>query len=236
MAARYAIYDAPPPGSALEEFGRTWIGRDAVTDTALAQPRVAGLAADRLAQLTADPRKYGFHGTLKPPFALADSVNADELRTALHAYARRRRAVLVGRLRLAEIGRFLALIPENPCPPLHDLAADIVEAFDRFRRPPDPVELGRRRSAGLNEAEEANLVRWGYPYVMTEFRFHLTLTGPLTDDSERVTLKQDLAEQTQSATEAPLVVSDLALFVQTASDQPFRIVDRARLTGGAETR
>jgi hypothetical protein len=220
MAARYAIYYAPPPGSALEEFGRTWIGRDAVTDTALAQPRVAGLAADRL----------------KPPFALADSVNADELRTALHAYARRRRAVLVGRLRLAEIGRFLALIPENPCPPLHDLAADIVEAFDRFRRPPDPVELGRRRSAGLNEAEEANLVRWGYPYVMTEFRFHLTLTGPLTDDSERVTLKQDLAEQTQSATEAPLVVSDLALFVQTASDQPFRIVDRARLTGGAETR
>ena len=48
-----------------------------------------------------------------------------------------------------------------------------------FARPPGAAELERRRKAGLSAAQEKMLLRWGYPYVLDEFRFHLTLTGRL---------------------------------------------------------
>ena len=33
--------------------------------------------------------------------------------------------------------------------------------------------------SGLTDRQEALLTQWGYPYVMEEFRFHITLTGAL---------------------------------------------------------
>src|SRR5262249_30663264 len=44
-------------------------------------------------------------------------------------------------------------------------------------------EREQRLSAGLSERQIENLDRWGYPYVFEDFRFHLTLTGPI--DAER---------------------------------------------------
>jgi putative phosphonate metabolism protein len=228
---RYAVYYAPPAGSALDRFGRQWLGRDASTGVAVVPPAVDGITSSRLSELTAEPRRYGFHGTLKPPFALADGMTADELRAALHRFARRRGRVAAGPLRLAEIGRFLALVPADACLPLHELAADVVEAFDRFRRSPDEEELSRRRAAGLTVRQDANLVAWGYPYVMEDFRFHLTLTGPLADGEEKEILKRHLSAQASCSSDVPLVIEDLVLFTQTRHDEPFEIVERARLAG-----
>jgi hypothetical protein len=59
------------------------------------------------------------------------------------------------------------------------LAAATVAAFDPFRAPLTPTELARRRVPGLTAKQEALLLRWGYPYVMEAFRFHITLTGNL---------------------------------------------------------
>jgi hypothetical protein len=71
--ARFAVYFAPAPGSDLETFGCGWLGRG-LRGEDLPQPLVTGVAPARLAEITRSPRHYGFHGTLKAPFALADGT------------------------------------------------------------------------------------------------------------------------------------------------------------------
>ena len=70
------------------------------------------------------------------------------------------------------------------------LAAKWVRDLDGFRAAPSEAELARRRASGLNAAQEENLMRWGYPNVMDEFRFHITLSGKLD---------REMAEQVRSA-------------------------------------
>src|SRR5688572_25814467 len=104
---RYAVYFAPPPGSPLFEFGRAWLGRDWVTGEAVAQPSVPGIA-----EATAFPRLYGFHATLKPPFALAGAES--ELIAALEALAASIGAFDAPALELASVDGFLALVLSAP--------------------------------------------------------------------------------------------------------------------------
>lgn len=70
---RFAIYDAPTD-DALASFGAIWLGWDVRTGSATRQADVPGLD-----DITMTPRKYGFHGTLKPPIRLADGHTLDEL-------------------------------------------------------------------------------------------------------------------------------------------------------------
>jgi hypothetical protein len=65
--ARLALYWAPDLDDPLHRDGSSWLGRDAETGAALPQPRVPG---HDLAAITADPRGYGLHATLKAPFRL----------------------------------------------------------------------------------------------------------------------------------------------------------------------
>src|SRR6185369_16300623 len=95
------------------------------------------------------------------------------------AYAATAAPVRVPALRFAMIGHFMALVPDGRFAALDALAADCVRLFDRFRGAPDPAELARRRAAQLSARQEQLLSEWGYPYVMEEFRLHLTLTGGL---------------------------------------------------------
>ncbi|TVQ39233.1 MAG: hypothetical protein EA356_01915, partial [Geminicoccaceae bacterium] len=74
MAHRQAIYFAPAPTTDLHRFASAWLGRDAYTGEVLSQPLVEGIRAERLHALTASPRRYGFHATLKAPFRLADGT------------------------------------------------------------------------------------------------------------------------------------------------------------------
>lgn len=67
---------------------------------------------------------------------------------------------------------------------LNQLANDVVVSFDRFRAPLRDAEIAKRRPERLSEAQRQNLDRWGYPYVFDEFRFHMTLTGPV-DEKQR---------------------------------------------------
>ncbi|TMV36066.1 DUF1045 domain-containing protein, partial [Thioclava sp. BHET1] len=83
--SRYAVYYAPPAGP-LADFGAGWLGWDPVAGLPRAHPAVAGLPCP-VAELTATPRKYGFHGTLKPPFRLAPGTEAGGLIAALDALA-----------------------------------------------------------------------------------------------------------------------------------------------------
>ena len=211
---RYAIYFAPMPGTLLHQRGSSWLGRDAHTGEAMAQPGVAGIA-----ELTAEPRRYGFHGTLKAPFALREGFGPEPLMRACAALA----AGTVGfrvRLKVGELDGFLALVPDGDPTPLHDLAARCVREFDGFRRPPTDGELARRRKAALTARQDANLLRWGYPYVLDDFRFHMTLTERL-EPGEGARHANAARAHFAPELDVPVTIDAITLFHEPEPGAPF---------------
>ena len=176
MAARVAIYYAPLPHDPLTGLSSAWLGRDPVTGAALAQP-----AMDGIAEITAEPRSYGFHATLKPPMRLADGTNWGGFVAAVRAMGADIAPFALPALAVADLHGFLALRETEACAPLQALADACVERVDSFRMPPSEDELARRRRSRLSAEQDAMLVRWGYPYVFGTWFFHMTLTRRLSD-------------------------------------------------------
>lgn len=227
---RFAIYFAPPEDSALWALGNDWLGRDAATGAPRRRPAADGFSAARLDAITRTAAGYGFHATLKPPFALAEGESADALIAAAEAFAAGRAGFRAPPLAVGAIDGFVALVPSGPSADLDRLAADCVRDFDSFRAPPSPADLRRRRRAGLTDAEEALLRRWGYPYVMEAWRFHMTLSGRL-DDVERERLMAVLAPLFRPVSAEPLIVDAISLFRQDDRSAPFRLMRRFPFAG-----
>ena len=225
-AGRYAIYFAPESTSALWRFGSRTIGYDAASGSD-SEPLVPpGCEGMDWAAATDDPRRYGFHATLKAPFSLREKVTAAELIDALADFSRRNTGLPEFRLVVAALGSFVALVPEAPNPALQALAFRIVEAFEPFRAPLSPADRARRLQSPLTPLQIALLDRYGYPYVGEAFRFHMTLTGKLAPD--RVTQTRDaLAAAFKSAVpEQSAALNSLALYHQADRASRFRIVAR----------
>ena len=229
MNPRYAIYFAPGPRTSLWRTGCEWVGRDAETDASLAQPVVPGFSAQRLQALTQAPCLYGFHATLKPPFHLATGQSLAGLRTALRRFAAGRAAFALPPLQVGLLSGFAALRPTTAAAALERLAADCVEAFEAFRRPPEQSELARRRQAVLTPRQDALLLRYGYPYVLDEFRFHITLTERL-DEYDAARLVPWLVQHFFTVLQPSAHVMDLCLFAQDRRGAAFRILERFPLS------
>lgn len=225
---RYALYFAPPADAPLARLGARWLGRDARTGEGLRQPEVAGASAALFAEWTAEPRRYGFHATLKAPFRLAEGRSARDLMAAADEYAAKARGAMIDAIAVRRIAGFLALVPGAPNASLSRVSAEIVEVFDGFRAPPTQQDLARRRQAPLAATHERLLARWGYPYVMEEFRFHLTLTGPL-DDAPASLAETAAHAFFAEALAAPLAIDALCLFVEPSPGEPFRVAAEWRL-------
>jgi len=223
---RYAVYFAPDRQSPWRQFGASWLGRDEHDSTALPQPALAGIAPAQLARITQEPRRYGFHATLKAPFQLAEGQHEASLIRRLDALARTLRPLALGPLRLARPDTFLALVPETTPPGLQALAAACVTGLDELRAPLAEADLARRRLENPDARALELLTTYGYPHVMERFRFHLTLTGPV-DESVAERLSEAIAPQVARLNaQTPLVVDRLCLFVEKASGEPFhRILD-----------
>lgn len=225
--SRYALYVTLPDGP-LDRFGAAWLGWNAKTGETPAPLAVDGLPAPAR-DITATPRKYGLHGTIKPPFRLADGTDAPGLVEAFHAHCAAQAPVTLDGLALSRLGGFLSLTPVGDATALGTLAQESVRALDSFRAPPTDSELARRRKSGLSATQEENLQRWGYPYVMAEFRFHITLSGKLP---------QDEAEQVRAALEphvtpllpSPFVIDSLTLCGEDAEGR-FHELHRVALSG-----
>ena len=232
MSGRYAIFWAPARRTALWRTGCQVLGRDAANGKALLQPELSGLDGGRFRELTEPPRLYGLHATLKPPFRLAPGASVDQLRECLEDFSAKRRPFGIPPLVLAPVGRFLALIPEDPCVELDLLARDCVEHFDRFRAPATLEELDKRRSKGLTCRQDALLAKWGYPYVMEEYRFHITLTGSIQDPAEREVCLRGLADVLAPGDPeleddlAGVEIREICLYEQPGPGQSFSIVGR----------
>ncbi|ASM71047.1 MULTISPECIES: DUF1045 domain-containing protein [Roseobacteraceae] len=229
MYHRYAIYVTATPDSALARFGAQWLGWDSATGQRVAQPDVTGLD---LPAITAAPHPYGFHGTVKPPFRLARNTTPDALLADLTALCARLPAVTLQGLELARLGGFFALVPVGDSTVLASMAAEVVQTLDNHRAPPTPAEIEKRRAARLNPQQEAHLQRWGYPYVMDQFRYHMTLTGRLDADT-RQTAQAALATRLADVPLAPFTIDALTLLGQ---DDAGRFHQIARLPLGAAPR
>lgn len=229
MDTRYAIYFAPRPNDPLKQLADAWVGRDPDTDQRVSFPVVERISPERLQEITAFPRHYGFHATLKAPFALADGMEAAGLLGDVEAFAATRAPFQI-RLKLGVLDGFLALVLAEPSRAMDELAAACVQEFEPFRAPLSPEERERRGAGSLPEREQAHLDRWGYPYVFDRFRFHMTLTGRL-DEPERGTVREVLEHLFAHHLASPLRVDQIALFTQTHRVAPFRVVARFPFRG-----
>jgi hypothetical protein len=221
---RHAVYYTPPPG-VFADFGAGWLGWD-VAKGARAARRVEVDGAD---EITATPRRYGFHATLKPPFRLAEGRTFDEVQGAVAEVAAATPAIRGARLHHQRLGPFLALVPAGDHAPFSALADAMVRELDAFRLPPSDAEVARRRAAGLTPAQDAYLLRWGYPYVFEEFRFHMTLSGKL-DTSTAARVEAALAPVLAEVVPDPFDITDVTLAGED-EDGYFHELHRYTLSG-----
>ena len=220
--SRFAIYYVPSEGP-LADFGAAWLGWDVARGREGRQLDLPGLR-----DITMTPRKYGFHGTLKPPFHLIDTRTVEDLEKAASDLAASLAPATCDCLELKTLGRFLALTPFGDTEALQRIAEACVRELDGFRAPALEPDLARRRAAGLSARQEALLVQWGYPYVMEEFRFHLTLSGDLPQ--AEIPAWVERAQRYLPDLPAPFVLDQIALCGER-EDGRFEMLHRYTLAG-----
>ena len=228
QGARVALYWTPVRDDPLWTAGNAWLGRDPELGTLIPQPDVPGIA-----EITAAPRLYGFHATLRPPVRLASGW--EEFIEAAEGVAAEEADFELPRLKLTVLDGFLALCTAAPCPRLHNLANRCVLATDPHRLRPNAAELAKRRGPGLSAGEDALLLRWGYPYVMERWRFHMTLSRRLSVP-ELAAFYPAADNHFKPVLAKSRLVGNIAVFTQASgAAQPFLVGERLPLHGGVPT-
>jgi 2'-5' RNA ligase len=230
---RYAVYFVPAADSEFYRFGSAVLQYDCYTGAAVLPPAELRSSADQWRKATEEPRRYGFHATLKAPFCLAPSCSEAQLVSAFQSFAAIGRTIAVIRPVVTMLSGFSAIIPEQPNAAVNALAADCTTIFDAFRAPMTAQERARRLASGLNASQIVNLDRWGYPYLFADFRFHMTLTGKIEAGRREptVSLLRDLFQRLRTGS---IVIDRLALTKQDTQASAFRVLSTAVLQGVRE--
>ena len=229
---RYAVYYAPRPGTPHWDAGSRWLGRSASSLESLAQSQIDGVAAEDFRKLTAAPRRYGWHATLTAPFVLAPGANRLDLHRALQQVARGLRPFAMPPLTVRRIDDFLALVPDaahEATAFIESVAAACVTQLHDLSAPLPPAEIARRRAGGLTTRQDELLQRWGYPFVLDEFRFHMSLTGNLRQVDEETQALVAAAATRYFAGVQPPMFDSLALFAEPAPGADFMLIDHVEL-------
>ena len=227
-STRYAIYYTPQPGTALAAFGRSWFGRanDGVTLQAFSD---AGLSGTSFARLAVTPGRYtGLHALFRAPFAPREGIGPDAIKTRLINFAARRKPVETGPLTLSRAGRFLVLRPVEATPAIEWLAAQCVAAFEDFAAPPSDIEREAYAGPKLSDYQRLLLESFGDPYVLSEYRFSITLTGPL-DATHLERVSQALWPVLEEICAEGVTVDGLSLFGDSGGRTPMRLIGRYHL-------
>jgi putative phosphonate metabolism protein len=231
MTERYAVFYAPATDSALWRRAAQWLGRNAATG-AVPAAAIPGISRARLETVTASARRYGFHATLKPPMTLRAGTTRAGLEAALARFAEGGPPVPLGRLRPTFLYGFLALMPEAPSAALQQFAADCVTGFEPFRAPLSPADRAQRlRQGDLSQRQVELLDAYGYPYVMEEFQFHMTLADRLPAAEQPAVLAAAQGWFSPLAREE-VVLDRICLFHEPEAGAPFRRVADFPLTAG----
>jgi hypothetical protein len=224
---RLAVYYLPPARSALWRAGTAALGYSCRLGAAVGRP--GGGAPPRPAGDGSAPRLrsraalYGFHATMAAPFrAAAGGRGIDRGLEAILASAR---PVRMPRMRLVLMrDSFPALVPEGAAEGLGALERALVEGLRPCAEAPDEECI--RRRGHLTARQRAYAEAWGYPYVLEEFRFHMSLG----DFPDRRFLEELSAAFTPEAL-APFVMDTLCLCAQPSPSAPFRLIREIPLGG-----
>jgi putative phosphonate metabolism protein len=221
-ASRFALYYAPSRGSPWWEAGCRWLGRDPERGTVLVPPRVPALAArgQDVVALSRAPARYGWHGTLVAPSRCAPGITPDDVLHEALEWAQHHKSFELP-VEAALLGRFVALRPATAsgAASIAAVAADALQTLACLRAVAIEQETRRRLESDLTARQRELLERWGYPYVLDEFRFHMTLSDSIDDDEDRAAL---LAWWHECAPRlGPLHVDGAALFVEPEPGAPF---------------
>lgn len=221
---RYAIYFTGAPGGELWQKGSQWLGRSTTGEQVLPLPKILNLNAALHQEVTTQPRRYGWHATLKAPFALKDHVSFQELDSAMASLASKLKAFDLPTLGIKWMKGFLALAPEQSTqkyPELKGAAERCVEEIHDLVRPLNPAEMSYRKSFDLSARELEMVERWGYPYVKELFEFHFTLTNNLDLCSTQDQKKWASAAKEWFQFDRSIRFDRIALFVETDRGQDF---------------
>jgi hypothetical protein len=232
QGARYAIYFVPAAGSPLYRYGSSVLGYDCYTGDRVPPPDEIEMGFADWGQLTEQPRRYGFHATLKAPFRLLPDCPEERLVSALASFAGLGHIVATIQPAIEMLGDFAAIVSREPQPKIDALAVNCTTIFDAFRAPMSARERARRVAAGLSRSQIENLDRWGYPYLFSDFRFHMSLTGPLATGRREIVDALQRAFRRICGNE-PIAIDRLALMRQESAQAAFRVVSVAALNGGA---
>jgi Protein of unknown function (DUF1045) len=231
---RYAIYFVPAVQSRLYRYGSSILGYDCFDGKPASFPQGFGDGAVNWNELTEPPRRYGFHATLKAPFFLSPSCTEAQLVNALQNFAALGHAVHSFLPTVRLLDNFFAVVSLKAEPALGALAASCTTIFDAYRAPMLPRERARRDALGLSQSQIENLDRWGSPYVLSQFRFHMTLTGKVPVRRRKIVLGILLDGMHRMGVERTIAVDRLTLLRQDAEDASFCILSEAAL--GEENR
>ncbi len=211
---RVALFYAPEADDPLWARGCEWLGRDPESGRDLPQPGIDGIAA----QVT-EPRRYGFHATLKPPMLL--TMRLVPFLGEVKRFCREMKPFAMPRLEVRLLGRFIALCPAEASAELQAFADACVISLDAYRQPEDEAAQAKR-AAGRTDSQRRNITKWGYPFVMEDWRFHMTLSNPSADEQLMDAAKRHFAE----ALALPRNVASVAVFAEPAKGEPFQLLER----------
>ena len=219
---RYAVYAIPgigpneePAAIRLLEAATQWLSRPDFAD------------------LTVNPRRYGFHATLKAPFRLAVGATEAQLKDTLTALCRSELPVAINELRLLALhpnnspagdsSGFRALTPVGDQEELNQLASTLVRNLDEFRAPLNEADRVRRNPAALSPLQRTYLERYGYPLVLEEFQAHFTLTDPVPA-SRSAAADAALKKHFAAVEGTSFELLNVALCCEPAPGRPFEVL------------
>lgn len=226
---RYAIYFVPAQDTNLYRFGALALGYDCYTGEEIPFSSDLEIEPDAWTELTDDPRRYGFHATLKAPFHLSSSCTEAQLSNAVANFATLARQSPTFTPAVRMLKDFIAIVPRRRQSAIDELAAHCVRIFDAYRAPMSPQERARRVAAGLSAGQIGHLDRWGYPYLFDDFRFHMTLTGKIPVERRDVVLTALERLFARSCGDIPIVIDRLTLLRQDNPQSRFRVISHAKL-------
>ena len=139
---RYAIYFVPPAACGLYRFGAGFLGYDCYTGESLRHPQDIALTGSEWAQLTREPRKYGFHATLKAPFHLLPPFTEADLTAELERFSAIPRTLPAIEPAIRSVARFIAVVAAAHS--AHGLGVEFVaQVFDQHFSSPESVKVLR---------------------------------------------------------------------------------------------
>jgi hypothetical protein len=215
MTYRYAVYYVPELQSDFYALGSSLLGYSIREGGRIHYPVLPGVKS--VGEFTRKAAVYGFHATIVAPFQTEASREAicSGLEKAVEGHAPFR----LNKLEMTLLRGFPVLLTSEPMEALSRLEQSLLETLSPMFLPPDPASLQRR--GGLSPRQLEYFWKWGYPFVLDEHCFHLTLGDSEAPDYFLTALKGYFPEGMLEK----LTLSKVSLCIQEKKEGPF-VVDR----------